>query len=96
MLYNFGDLVEGNLLGKMGEQERECFYLNGCAPNFNDVQVCRIDTAMTATIVQKCGREFVEVNNSQGDLISRLEYLNGTYKRLNIQFVLGDDSCPDF
>ena len=98
LLYGFRDIFdEGSLQGRTGKSVRVCSDLNGCIPSFNDVQVCEIDTEMTATKVQKRGREFIEINNSQGSIISRLEYVNGAYKQVYIQFILGDDNpCPEF
>ena len=93
-VYNLDIVVEGKVLLK-GEQTRLCGDLSNCAYDKTEKQECDTKIPIIAKKVVRCFKDYLEVYDKTGVLISRLELVEGVYKKLNIQMLFDETGyCP--
>jgi hypothetical protein len=92
-VYNLKNLIDQKILLK-GKQERLCQDKNRCSPNKIERQECETKIPVTAEKIKKCFKDYIEIRDLKNKLISRLELVNGTYEKLNIQLLFDNEYCP--
>ena len=93
IVYDFGNLAEEKVFLK-GEQKRVCEDRNQCLYDKIERKKCDTKAPVVAEKVVKCFKDYIEIRDEGGMLISRLEILDGTYKKLNIQMLIAGEYCP--
>lgn len=88
VVYNLDGIIEGGVFLE-GERERKCDDLNGCFALKFEKEKCITKAPVNVEKVVKCSREYLEVRDDEGTLISRIE-LSGETEVLNLQFFLGE------
>lgn len=91
--YNLDDIIGEEILLK-GKRQRGCEDLNGCSLNKIEEETCDTKVPVSVEKIIKCSKEYIEIRDEEGVLISRLE-LTEDSRELNIQLLLGDvEYCP--
>jgi hypothetical protein len=93
-VYNLKDLIEGRIFLKE-ERTQYCTDKTGCSESKFVRKGC--DKVIQAIVkkVERCFKTYVEIyDEKEGILISRLEMVEGAFKKLNIQLLLTGDFCP--
>ncbi len=93
IVYRFEDLVEGNTF-LQGEQQRVCKDSGKCYYDKLEVKKCDTKIPVVVRKIERCFRNYIEIRNENDLLISRLEILNETSKKLNIQMLIESEYCP--
>ena len=91
VIYDVEDIIDEKILLK-GEQTRICKGVT----NKIERRACDTKILVNAQKIKKCFKDYLEVYDLNNTLILRLEYLNGTYKALNIQFKLDNSEYCDY
>lgn len=90
IVYNLEDLIEEKILLE-GKKQRACEDLDKCSYNKIEEEKCDTKAPVSVKKVIKCFKEYIEVRNEEGVLVSRVEITNGnSSQKLNIQLLLGD------
>jgi hypothetical protein len=76
----------------LGKQIRKCVDKGGCILEKIEKRECNIITSVVVKEVDKCFKEYVEVRDEEGNLISRLELVEGNSDVLNVD-ISGDEGC---
>lgn len=69
--YNLDDLINEEL-SLDGEIKRDCVDSSGCAPEKTEEQVCSARELIDVKVVKEKGKEYVEVRDKDGNLISKI------------------------
>lgn len=88
--YNLGNLIKEEIFS--GIQYRLCVDYSKCFPNFVDSRKCEEKIFITTQKAYLDGKEYVEVYDGNEVLISRLELVNESYKKLNVQVLFDERS----
>ncbi|MDD5193121.1 MAG: hypothetical protein PHF67_00895 [Candidatus Nanoarchaeia archaeon] len=94
-IYGLKDVLNNNLFLN-GQQSRTCLSKKGLSfeKRFCD-SICEAKSPLIRKVV-RCSKEYVEIYDSNKQLISRLELVNGRYKQLNINLDFMNSNYCDY
>lgn len=88
--YNLGELIKEKIFLE-GEKERKCEDPSKCLPTKIEKEKCSTKANVNVKKITLCSKEYLEVRDEKGVLISRVELVKGDSEVLNIQFFLGEE-----
>ena len=92
-VYDLEEIVENKVLLK-GERKRFCKDRKGCLFEGYEREECNPTVPVFAQKVNRCFEDFIEIYQNE-TLISRLQFINGSWQILNVQMLFGnEDVCP--
>jgi flagellin-like protein len=90
--YNLGNLIEKEINLK-GTKSRYCVDANKCSLNKVESEICSTKELVTVKEVEKCGRKYLEIKDSEEKVVSRVELKQET-EELVIDLIIGKkDYC---
>ncbi len=70
--YKFEDLTKKDLQLN-GVSKRNCLDSNECSPEKTEEQVCSAKELITINVVKENGKEYVEIKDKDGNIISKID-----------------------
>jgi len=86
--YDLNNLIQDEIILK-AEQSRVCTDKNSCSSDIIDRNVCDDKASVDVKKVTENGTEYVDVYDTNNNLVSRMEYKEGGVNQLNIVFPIG-------
>ncbi len=87
IVYRLEEIVEGYIFLK-GEKSRTCEDKNQCSHSKIERKKCDTKIPVTITKIKGLFKNYIEVRDKNGFLISRLEIIDEPLKKLNIQILI--------
>lgn len=85
-VYSLGSLLSGELI--LGTKSRICRDYSNCFSDFIEYKSCEVSKGIFTKKIKIGDKDYLEVYDANNDPVARLEFINETVKKLNIQILL--------
>lgn len=92
-IYDIDSVLSKEII--LGNQYRFCRDYSNCISDFIDSRQCKPDNSIYTKKTIIDSKEYLEIYNSQDDLVSRLNKKYDLISKLNIEMIFGEMNYPD-